>query len=50
MKKWEILFTYDKATFTTDVVEGTTYTGALLNAMLKYPEAEIVGLAEVTYA
>ena len=50
MKKWEILFTYDKVTFTTDVVEGTTYTEALLNAMLKYPDAEIVGLAEVTYA
>ena len=49
MKKWEILFTYDKEVFSKDVVEGETYTGALVNAMRKYPDAEIVGLAEVSY-
>ena len=47
MRKWEILFTYDKEVFSKDVVEGATYTKALLNAMIKYPGAEIVGIGEV---
>ena len=47
MKKWEILFNFDKEVFVKGEVEGETYTNALLNAMIKYPGAEITGLAEV---
>ena len=47
MKNWQIVFTADKKTFSEDVVQGATYTTALLNAMLKHPDTEIVELVEV---
>lgn len=47
MKNWQIVFTFDKATFETASVVGATYTEALVNAMMQYPDAEITELLEV---
>ena len=46
MKKWEVTFTFDKETFIEAQVEGTTYTEAYVNLMLKHPGAMITDIKE----
>ena len=46
MKKWIVTFTFDKETFSEDEVDGTTYTEAYVNLMLKNPGAMITKIKE----
>jgi hypothetical protein len=44
MKKWKVTFTFDNGTFIEDEVDGTSYTDAYVNTMLKHPGADITEL------
>lgn len=46
MKKWEVTFTVDMKVYKTEHIDGTTYTDAYVNTMVKYPGAIITELKE----
>lgn len=50
MKKlrcWAATFTQDMTVFKTEPIEGTSYTDAYVNLMVKYPDAIICELKEI---
>lgn len=46
MKKWIVTYTSDAETFKTSDVEGTSYTDAFVNSMMKHPGATITNIIE----
>ncbi len=46
MKKWTATHTHDGVTFDTKVIEADTYTDAVINFELAYPEENICDLEE----
>ena len=47
MKKWIVTHTGDKETFITSEIEGTTYTDAFVNFMVKHPGHIVCEIKEV---
>lgn len=50
MKKWDVTYTFDKDKYESDQVEGTSYTDAYVNAMIKHPGAMITEIRECSNA
>ena len=46
MKKWIATYTLDTEHFNVEEVEGSTYTKAYVNLMLRHPDAQITELKE----
>ena len=47
MKKWKVIYTFNKEYFQETVIIAATYTKALLKFVIKYPNAEYKEIAEV---
>ena len=47
MKNWTVTYTNDGVNYDSLNIEGTTYTDAYCNFMVKYPEEMITELTEV---
>lgn len=50
MKKWEVTFTEDMEVYMTVSIDGTSYTDAYVNTMVKYPGAIITDMKEASNA
>lgn len=47
LKSWNVTFTQDMTVYKTVPIEGTSYTDAYVNLMVKYPDAIICELKEI---
>lgn len=47
MRTWKVIYTFDKEYFEEIIVIASTYTKALLEFVIRYPNAEYKEIAEV---
>ena len=47
LRCWNATFTQDMTVYKTESIEGTSYTDAYVNLMVKYPDAIICELKEI---